>query len=99
MEKSYLKSKLSVCFSFKEKNPPVRKGNRRVEKGFVRGKVLLMDKIIDYRMKVLVVDDFATMRKIVRNILKKIGFENIIEAEDGSAPSPPGSCTTSAKSS
>jgi two-component system, chemotaxis family, chemotaxis protein CheY len=44
-----------------------------------------MDKIIDYRMKVLVVDDFATMRKIVRNILKQIGFENIIEAEDGNA--------------
>jgi two-component system chemotaxis response regulator CheY len=43
-----------------------------------------MDKIIDLRMKVLVVDDFATMRKIVRNILKQIGFENITEAEDGS---------------
>jgi len=43
-----------------------------------------MDKIVDCRMKVLVVDDFATMRKIVRNILKQIGFENIIEAEDGS---------------
>ncbi len=43
-----------------------------------------MDKIIDYRMKVLVVDDFATMRKIVRNILKQIGFEDISEAEDGS---------------
>lgn len=42
-----------------------------------------MDKHIDYRMKVLVVDDFATMRKIVRNILKQIGFENITEAEDG----------------
>ena len=36
-------------------------------------------------MKVLVVDDFATMRKIVRNILKQIGFEDIIEAEDGNA--------------
>jgi two-component system chemotaxis response regulator CheY len=44
-----------------------------------------MDKAIDYRMKVLVVDDFATMRKIVRNILKQIGFENITEAEDGTA--------------
>jgi two-component system chemotaxis response regulator CheY len=44
-----------------------------------------MEKIIDYRMKVLVVDDFATMRKIVRNILKQIGFENIMEAEDGNA--------------
>ncbi len=42
-----------------------------------------MTKGIDYRMKVLVVDDFATMRKIVRNILKQIGFENITEAEDG----------------
>jgi two-component system chemotaxis response regulator CheY len=46
---------------------------------------LPMEKTIDYRMKVLVVDDFATMRKIVRNILKQIGFENIMEAEDGSA--------------
>ncbi len=44
-----------------------------------------MDKAIDYRMKVLIVDDFATMRKIVRNILKQIGFEDITEAEDGSA--------------
>lgn len=44
-----------------------------------------MDKNIDYRMKVLVADDFATMRKIVRNILKQIGFDNIVEAEDGQA--------------
>lgn len=44
-----------------------------------------MEKTIDFRMKVLVVDDFATMRKIVRNILKQIGFEDIVEAEDGNA--------------
>jgi two-component system chemotaxis response regulator CheY len=44
-----------------------------------------MEKVIDYRMKVLVVDDFATMSKIVRNILKQIGFEDISEAEDGNA--------------
>ncbi len=44
-----------------------------------------MEKTIDYKMKVLVVDDFATMRKIVRNILKQIGFEHITEAEDGNA--------------
>lgn len=44
-----------------------------------------MEKNINYNMKVLVVDDFATMRKILRNILKQIGFEDIIEAEDGSA--------------
>ncbi len=37
----------------------------------------------DYKMKILVVDDFATMRRIVKNILKQLGFENIEEAEDG----------------
>ena len=42
-----------------------------------------MASYIDYGIKVLVADDFATMRKIVRNILKQIGFENIVEAEDG----------------
>jgi two-component system chemotaxis response regulator CheY len=44
-----------------------------------------MEKNINFRMKVLVVDDFATMRKIVRNILKQIGFDNLVEAEDGQA--------------
>jgi len=34
-------------------------------------------------MKILVVDDFATMRKVVRNLLKQAGYENIVEAEDG----------------
>ncbi|HIJ77725.1 MAG: response regulator [Desulfobulbaceae bacterium] len=34
-------------------------------------------------MKVLVVDDFATMRRIVKNILTQLGFKNIIEADDG----------------
>ena len=34
-------------------------------------------------MKFLVVDDFATMRRIVRNLLKEIGFQNAQEAEDG----------------
>jgi two-component system chemotaxis response regulator CheY len=44
-----------------------------------------MEKSIDYSMRVVVADDFATMRKIVRNILKQIGFEDIVEAEDGVA--------------
>ena len=35
-------------------------------------------------MTILVVDDFATMRRIITNVLKQIGFENILEAEDGS---------------
>lgn len=35
-------------------------------------------------MKILVVDDFATMRRIIKNILKQIGFNDIDEADDGS---------------
>jgi len=38
---------------------------------------------MDLSMKILVVDDFATMRRIMKNILKQIGFSNIIEADDG----------------
>jgi two-component system chemotaxis response regulator CheY len=34
-------------------------------------------------MKILVVDDFSTMRRIVRNLLKELGFTNVHEAEDG----------------
>ncbi len=36
-------------------------------------------------MKILVVDDFTTMRKVVRNLLKQGGYENVVEAEDGVA--------------
>ena len=39
---------------------------------------------MDLGMKVLVVDDFATMRRIVKNVLKQIGFTKIVEADDGS---------------
>ena len=39
---------------------------------------------MDLNMKVLVVDDFATMRRILKNILKQIGFTKIIDADDGS---------------
>jgi two-component system chemotaxis response regulator CheY len=37
----------------------------------------------DANMKILVVDDFATMRRIVRNILKELGYLNVEEAENG----------------
>ena len=37
----------------------------------------------DSNMKILVVDDFSTMRRIVRNLLKELGFANVSEAEDG----------------
>ncbi len=39
--------------------------------------------MVDANMKFLVVDDFSTMRRIVRNLLKELGFTNVIEAEDG----------------
>ena len=39
----------------------------------------------DPNMKFLVVDDFSTMRRIVRNLLKELGFTNVDEAEDGVA--------------
>jgi two-component system chemotaxis response regulator CheY len=37
----------------------------------------------DKNIKFLVVDDMSTMRRIVRSILKEIGFDNVEEAEDG----------------
>ena len=38
---------------------------------------------MDFNMNILVVDDFSTMRRIIKGALKKAGFSNIIEAEDG----------------
>ncbi len=38
---------------------------------------------MDLNMKVLIVDDFATMRRILRNILKQVGFSKISESDDG----------------
>ena len=37
----------------------------------------------DPNMRVLVVDDFSTMRRIVKNILRQLGFNNVVEADDG----------------
>ncbi len=34
-------------------------------------------------MKILVVDDFSTMRRIVKNLLRDLGFTNTVEADDG----------------
>ena len=40
---------------------------------------------VDMSMQILIVDDYKTMLRILRNLLKQIGFENIDEAMDGSA--------------
>ena len=40
---------------------------------------------VDLSMPVLVVDDYNTMIRIIRNLLKQLGFENIDDASDGSA--------------
>jgi two-component system chemotaxis response regulator CheY len=37
----------------------------------------------DPKIKILVVDDFSTMRRIVKNVLKQLGYDNVEEAEDG----------------
>ncbi len=39
-------------------------------------------------MKILIVDDFSTMRRIIRNLLRDLGFTNTQEADDGSTALP-----------
>jgi len=43
---------------------------------------------LDKSMKILVVDDFSTMRRIIKNLLKDLGFSNIQEADDGNTALP-----------
>ena len=39
-------------------------------------------------MKILIVDDFSTMRRIIKNLLRDLGFQNTAEADDGSTALP-----------
>ncbi|MBN2233022.1 MAG: chemotaxis response regulator CheY [Deltaproteobacteria bacterium] len=39
-------------------------------------------------MKILIVDDFSTMRRIIKNILRQLGFNNVHEADDGATAWP-----------
>ena len=43
---------------------------------------------VDKRTPILVVDDYKTMVRIVRNLLHQLGFEDVDEANDGRARSP-----------
>lgn len=39
---------------------------------------------MEKNLRILIVDDFSTMRRIVKNLLRELGFENFTEADDGS---------------
>ena len=39
---------------------------------------------VDMNMNVLIVDDYKTMLRIIENLLKQLGFKNIVQATDGS---------------
>ena len=43
---------------------------------------------MDKNMKILIVDDFATMRGIIKNLLRDLGFNNVFEADDGNSALP-----------
>jgi len=42
-----------------------------------------MEVALDKNMKILIVDDFSTMRRIIKNLLRDLGFNNTQEADDG----------------
>jgi two-component system chemotaxis response regulator CheY len=41
--------------------------------------------MLDLKMNILVVDDFSTMRQTFKNILRRFGYENILQADDGTS--------------
>jgi len=43
---------------------------------------------LDKNMKILIVDDFSTMRRIIKNLLRDLGFTNTVEADDGTTAIP-----------
>jgi two-component system chemotaxis response regulator CheY len=43
---------------------------------------------LDKNMKILIVDDFSTMRRIIKNLLRDLGFTNTHEADDGTTALP-----------
>ena len=43
---------------------------------------------MDRQMKILIVDDFSTMRRIIKNLLRDLGFNNTKEADDGATALP-----------
>jgi len=44
--------------------------------------------VLNKNMKILIVDDFSTMRRIIKNLLRDLGFTNTAEADDGNSALP-----------
>lgn len=59
-------------------------GDRRI----ACSKSTTVEAVLDKNMKILVVDDFSTMRRIIKNLLKDLGFTNTDEADDGQTALP-----------
>ncbi|MFQ5469305.1 MAG: chemotaxis response regulator CheY [Gammaproteobacteria bacterium] len=47
-----------------------------------------MEATLNKEMKILIVDDFSTMRRIIKNLLRDLGFNNTEEADDGNTALP-----------
>jgi two-component system chemotaxis response regulator CheY len=47
-----------------------------------------MEAALDKNMKILIVDDFSTMRRIIKNLLRDLGYTNTHEADDGQSALP-----------
>jgi len=47
-----------------------------------------LEAALNKNMKILIVDDFSTMRRIIKNLLRDLGFTNTQEADDGSSALP-----------
>lgn len=47
-----------------------------------------LEAVLDKNMKILIVDDFSTMRRIIKNLLRDLGFTNTAEADDGTTALP-----------
>lgn len=52
---------------------------------FIRNSV---EVVLNKNMKILIVDDFSTMRRIIKNLLRDLGFTNTAEADDGNSALP-----------
>lgn len=49
---------------------------------------MYLEVVLDKNIKILVVDDFSTMRRIIKNLLRDLGFNNTSEADDGTTALP-----------